>query len=206
MVTAFNQGARAAGGDPGTLGKRVELFAIVGDQKEIHAAAELWRFTGARHDLDQPNPLDIQHAADAAAPINKVAGGWTTGTDPRNTRQRGADHPHRRRHAVPALPPARPSSSTAPRCCRSCAKERSSTAHRRRLSAHRCTTCTHPGHDPGAGGVSALDGGPSGSESGALRRVLRRLCWHGARRPNAIWAIVHDHCLPDRQQHADAAQ
>jgi F420-dependent hydroxymycolic acid dehydrogenase len=79
LVAAFNQGAHDSGRDPGALGKRAEMFAVVGDQNEITSAAELWRFTGGA--VDQPNPVDIQRAAQAN-PLDKVVDGWTTGTDP----------------------------------------------------------------------------------------------------------------------------
>lgn len=78
LVDAFNRGAQASGRDPATLGKRVEMFAVVGDQSEITRAAERWRFTGGA--VDQPNPVDIQRAAEAN-PLDKVVGGWTVGTD-----------------------------------------------------------------------------------------------------------------------------
>jgi len=78
LVAAFNQGARDSGRDPATLGKRAEMFAVVGDQNEINHAAELWRFTGGA--IDQPNPVDIQRAAQVN-PLDKVIAGWTTGTD-----------------------------------------------------------------------------------------------------------------------------
>lgn len=79
LVTAFELGAQASGRDPSTLGKRMELFAVVGDQSEINAAAELWRFTAGA--VDQPNPVDIQHAAESN-PIDKVVARWAVGTDP----------------------------------------------------------------------------------------------------------------------------
>jgi F420-dependent hydroxymycolic acid dehydrogenase len=78
LVAAFDRGARDSGRDPSTLGKRAEMFAVVGDQSEISYAAELWRFTGGA--VDQPNPVDIQRAAQAN-PVDKVMHGWTTGTD-----------------------------------------------------------------------------------------------------------------------------
>jgi TAT-translocated FGD2 family F420-dependent dehydrogenase len=82
LATAFQQGAQASGRDPNTLGKRVELFAVVGDQNEVNFAAELWRFPGAGgFKIDQPNPVEIQRAAEAA-PLDKVSSGWVTGTDP----------------------------------------------------------------------------------------------------------------------------
>ena len=79
LVTAFQQGAQASGRDPSALGKRMELFAVVGDQNEVTAAAELWRFTAGA--VDQPNPVAIQRAAETN-PIEKVVARWTTGTDP----------------------------------------------------------------------------------------------------------------------------
>jgi F420-dependent hydroxymycolic acid dehydrogenase len=78
LVAAFNQGAQASGRDPATLGKRAEMFAVVGDQNEINHAAELWRFTGGA--VDQPNPVAIEQAAQHN-PLDKVIKGWTTGTD-----------------------------------------------------------------------------------------------------------------------------
>jgi alkanesulfonate monooxygenase SsuD/methylene tetrahydromethanopterin reductase-like flavin-dependent oxidoreductase (luciferase family) len=81
MVAVFNQGAAASNRDPAKLGKRVELFAVVGDQNEVAPAAELWRFTSSGFKLDQANPVDIQHAADAT-PIDKVTADWAICTDP----------------------------------------------------------------------------------------------------------------------------
>jgi TAT-translocated FGD2 family F420-dependent dehydrogenase len=78
LVAAFNQGAHDSGRDPATLGKRAEMFVVVGDHNEITRGAELWRFTGGA--VDQPNPVDIQRAAQAN-PLDKVIHGWTTGTD-----------------------------------------------------------------------------------------------------------------------------
>jgi F420-dependent hydroxymycolic acid dehydrogenase len=78
LVAAFNRGAHDSGHDPATLGKRAEMFAVVGDESEIAHAAELWRFTGGA--VDQPNPVDIQRAAQAN-PVDKVIHGWTTGSD-----------------------------------------------------------------------------------------------------------------------------
>ncbi|MBO0881795.1 MAG: LLM class flavin-dependent oxidoreductase, partial [Mycobacterium sp.] len=79
LITAFNQGAHDSGRDPATLGKRAEMFAVVGDQNESTRAAELWRFHGLAD--DQPNPVEIQRAAQTN-PLDTVLAGWTTGTDP----------------------------------------------------------------------------------------------------------------------------
>ena len=78
LVAAFHKGAQDSGRDPATLGKRAEMFAVVGDRNEITRAAELWRFTAGA--VDQPNPVDIQRAAQVN-PIDKVVRDWTTGTD-----------------------------------------------------------------------------------------------------------------------------
>ncbi|WP_301150406.1 F420-dependent hydroxymycolic acid dehydrogenase [Mycobacterium simiae] len=80
LLAAFTAGAQASGRDPASLGKRAELYAVVGDRDEIDRAAALWRFTAGA--VDQPNPVDIQHAAEAT-PLDKVAAAWTTGTDPK---------------------------------------------------------------------------------------------------------------------------
>lgn len=79
LVAAFDKGAHDSGRDPATLGKRGEMFAVVGDQAEVNRGAELWRFTGGA--VDQPNPVAIQEAA-RANPLDKVIKGWTTGADP----------------------------------------------------------------------------------------------------------------------------
>jgi TAT-translocated FGD2 family F420-dependent dehydrogenase len=78
IVEAFNRGAHASGREPATLGKRAEMFAVVGDHNDITYAAERWRFTAGA--VDQPNPVEIQRAAEAN-PLDKVASGWTVGTD-----------------------------------------------------------------------------------------------------------------------------
>lgn len=69
LLAAFAAGAQAAGRDPTTLGKRAELFAVVGDDKAAARAADLWRFTAGA--VDQPNPVEIQRAAESN-PIEKV--------------------------------------------------------------------------------------------------------------------------------------
>lgn len=79
LLAAFAAGAQSAGRDAATLGKRAELFAVVGDNTEAARAATLWRFTAGA--VDQPNPVEIQRAAEVN-PIDKVLAGWTVGTDP----------------------------------------------------------------------------------------------------------------------------
>ncbi len=52
---------------------------MVGDAAEAATAAGLWRFTAGA--VDQPNPVEIQRAAEVN-PIDKVLANWTVGTDP----------------------------------------------------------------------------------------------------------------------------
>lgn len=79
LLAAFSAGAQAAGRDAATLEKRAELFAVVGDNDQAARAAVLWRFTAGA--VDQPNPVEIQRAAESN-PIDKVLANWTVGTDP----------------------------------------------------------------------------------------------------------------------------
>lgn len=78
LLAAFGAGAQATGRDPATLGKRAELFAVLGDNNEATHAAASWRFTAGP--VDQPNPVEIRRAA-AANPIENVLATWTVGTD-----------------------------------------------------------------------------------------------------------------------------
>jgi F420-dependent hydroxymycolic acid dehydrogenase len=79
LLAAFGAGARAAGRDAANLGKRAELFAVVGNGDEAARAATLWRFTAGA--VDQPDPVQIQRAAESN-PIDKVLANWAVGTDP----------------------------------------------------------------------------------------------------------------------------
>ncbi|CAM2755013.1 F420-dependent hydroxymycolic acid dehydrogenase [Mycobacterium intermedium] len=79
MLASFTTGAQQAGRDPAGLGKRAELFAVVGDSIVAKHAASLWRFTAGA--VDQPNPVEIQGAAESN-PIDKVLANWAVGTDP----------------------------------------------------------------------------------------------------------------------------
>jgi TAT-translocated FGD2 family F420-dependent dehydrogenase len=79
LLAAFGAGAQASSRDPASLEKRAEMFAVVGDHAEAAGAAALWRFTAGA--VDQPNPVEIQRAAEAN-PIDKVLANWTVGTDP----------------------------------------------------------------------------------------------------------------------------
>ncbi|PJE23080.1 F420-dependent hydroxymycolic acid dehydrogenase [Mycobacterium paragordonae] len=79
LLDAFDAGAQQAGRNPATMGKRAELFAVVGDGATAARAASLWRFTAGA--VDQPNPVEIQRAADTN-PTDRVLANWAVGTDP----------------------------------------------------------------------------------------------------------------------------
>jgi TAT-translocated FGD2 family F420-dependent dehydrogenase len=79
LLAAFHSGAQQAGRDEVKLGKRAELFAVVGDGGAAARAASLWRFTAGA--VDQPNPVEIQRAAESNS-TEKVLGNWAVGTDP----------------------------------------------------------------------------------------------------------------------------
>lgn len=82
LAAAFEKGAREAGRDPSRMGKRVEVFAVVGDRDEVTHGAQLWRFGAAGgFGLDKPNPVDIQRTAEET-PVADPAAGWLVGTDP----------------------------------------------------------------------------------------------------------------------------
>src|SRR5262249_19197012 len=69
LLAAFTAGAQTAGRDPASLGKRAEMFAVVGDNGQAARAATLWRFTAPA--VDQPRPGAVPRAA-AADPTDKV--------------------------------------------------------------------------------------------------------------------------------------
>jgi TAT-translocated FGD2 family F420-dependent dehydrogenase len=79
LLAALGAGAQAAGRDVKTLGKRVEMFAVVGDAAAANRAADLWRFSAGG--FDRTNPAEIQRAAESV-PLEKVLANWTVGTDP----------------------------------------------------------------------------------------------------------------------------
>src|SRR6185437_10388808 len=79
LLAALSTGAQKAGRDPARLGKRAELFAVVGDHATALRAAALWRFTAGA--VDQPNPVEILRFDESNA-TEKVLANWTVGVDP----------------------------------------------------------------------------------------------------------------------------
>ena len=80
----WENGARAAGKDPGTMPVAVETFVVVGDQSEAQYAAKQWNFIPKAfkgyHNI--PDPAEIERRAAEELPLPKVYGDWTVSTDP----------------------------------------------------------------------------------------------------------------------------
>jgi TAT-translocated FGD2 family F420-dependent dehydrogenase len=80
----WENGARSAGKDPGTMPVAVESFVVVGDQNEAQYAAKQWNFIPKAfkgyHNI--PDPAEIERRAAAELPLPKVYGEWTVSTDP----------------------------------------------------------------------------------------------------------------------------
>jgi TAT-translocated FGD2 family F420-dependent dehydrogenase len=80
----FEAGARAVGKNPAEMPVLVEQYAIVGNEQEAKAAAELWRF-GPKAFTSYYNirdPKEIQRRADSEIPLEQVYSEWPIGTDP----------------------------------------------------------------------------------------------------------------------------
>jgi TAT-translocated FGD2 family F420-dependent dehydrogenase len=80
----FESGARAASKDPGQLPVLIEQYAVVGDQNEAKAAAELWRFgpKAFKTYYNIRDPWVIQQRAEAEIPLEQVYKEWPVSTDP----------------------------------------------------------------------------------------------------------------------------
>jgi len=80
----FERGARTAGKNPSDMPVLVEQYAVVGDQQQAKAAAELWRFgpKAFKSYYNIRDPKEIQRRADSEIPLDQVYGEWPIGTDP----------------------------------------------------------------------------------------------------------------------------
>jgi G6PDH family F420-dependent oxidoreductase len=80
----FEAGARAVGKDPTKMPVLVEQYAVVGDQQDAKAAAELWRFgpKAFKTYYNIRDPKEIQRRADSEIPLEQVYGEWPVSTDP----------------------------------------------------------------------------------------------------------------------------
>lgn len=80
----FEAGARAVGKNPAEMPVLVEQYAVVGNEDDAKAAAELWRFgpKAFKSYYNIRDPKDIQRRADSEIPLEQVYGEWPVGTDP----------------------------------------------------------------------------------------------------------------------------
>jgi F420-dependent hydroxymycolic acid dehydrogenase len=80
----WEDGARSAGKDPGTMPVAVESFVVVGDKDEAQYAAKQWNFIPKAfkgyHNI--PDPAEIERRAAAELPLPKVYADWTVSIDP----------------------------------------------------------------------------------------------------------------------------
>lgn len=80
----FQKGATDAGKNVISMPVFVEQYVVVGGEKELNEAAELWRFgpKAWKPYFNIRDPKTIQQRADAEVPIEKVVEDWAIGTDP----------------------------------------------------------------------------------------------------------------------------
>jgi TAT-translocated FGD2 family F420-dependent dehydrogenase len=82
-MAAFDEGARAAGKDPATMPKLVELYVCVGDRAAALAVAPLWQFGPIGWQLlDTPDPREIQRRAQQEVTLEQVISRWIVSPDP----------------------------------------------------------------------------------------------------------------------------
>ncbi|MBV8893667.1 MAG: TIGR03557 family F420-dependent LLM class oxidoreductase [Acidobacteria bacterium] len=82
--TEWQEGANAAGKDPGQMPVMVQQYVVVGDQSDAQQAAELWRFLPKAFTTyyNIPSPVEIEQLADQQVPLSQVIAQWVVGTDP----------------------------------------------------------------------------------------------------------------------------
>jgi TAT-translocated FGD2 family F420-dependent dehydrogenase len=80
----FQKGAQEAGKSLTAMPVFVEQYVVVGGDKELKEAAELWRFgpKAWKPYFNIRDPKTIQQRANAEVPIEKVVEDWSVGTDP----------------------------------------------------------------------------------------------------------------------------
>ncbi|HEX6509828.1 MAG TPA: TIGR03557 family F420-dependent LLM class oxidoreductase [Chloroflexota bacterium] len=84
MRQAFEEGARAAGKDPGSMPIIAELFVCTGDRAEAEKGAELWRYLPKAWTefVEDPDPVDIMRRAQQEVPLDEVLNMMFVSTDP----------------------------------------------------------------------------------------------------------------------------
>lgn len=80
----FQKGAADAGKDVAHMPVFIEQYVVVGGDKEVKEAAEMWRFgpKAWKPYFNIRDPKTIQERADAEIPLDKVVEGWPIGLDP----------------------------------------------------------------------------------------------------------------------------
>ena len=80
---AFVEAARAAGKDPDTMPRIVELWAVVGGRDEALAAARLWQFILAFPGIvDVADPREVQRVAQERVTLERVVDTWVVCPEP----------------------------------------------------------------------------------------------------------------------------
>jgi TAT-translocated FGD2 family F420-dependent dehydrogenase len=80
---SFRDGARDAGKDPDRVPILVEHYCVVGGIAEAEEAARRWRFIATAWELlNEPDPREIQRAAEASTSLEEVHANWTVSEDP----------------------------------------------------------------------------------------------------------------------------
>jgi TAT-translocated FGD2 family F420-dependent dehydrogenase len=100
--SAWEDGVRESGKDPAKLPIILELYTVVGGEKEAKQSADLWHFTPSAWEhgyFDEVDPLRIQQKAEREIPLEKVYKDWPVSTDPevhvkaiRESAAKGATH------------------------------------------------------------------------------------------------------------------
>ena len=84
VVQSFEEGARAAGKDPGAMPRLVEPFVIVGGRQEALEGARLWLFHAiGQQVLDMSDPRQIQRYAEENSTPELEMEQWVISADPR---------------------------------------------------------------------------------------------------------------------------
>jgi TAT-translocated FGD2 family F420-dependent dehydrogenase len=80
---AYRSGAAAAGHNPDARPILIELYAVVGDEREALDSARLWQFGPVMGDLiAESDPRVIQRRAEEMAPPERVIRPWVVSPDP----------------------------------------------------------------------------------------------------------------------------
>lgn len=83
VITAFEESARAAGKDPATMARLVELFVVLGDEDAALPCARLWQFSGDIDGLfEVPDPREIRRIAEERTTPQAVIRSWIVSPDP----------------------------------------------------------------------------------------------------------------------------